>query len=137
VPIQKAEDSRGEPDRSSRRGDTYPSRNGAEEVRRGRRMERKERRKVPVTAGDNREEEAAYRSRSPPLASYSVDRRSKPTRPTRRSGNGHQQTPKELGLDSSPPTSDMSARTDYSVYETRRSVKRKQTQQTTCSCTVS
>jgi hypothetical protein len=137
VPNPETGDGRDGSDRPSRRGETYPSRDGHERVSCGRIMERKERRKVPVTAGDDQKDTATYRSWSPQLASYSVDRQSKPTRPTRQSGNGHRQTPKELGLDSSPSTSDVSGHTDYSVYQRRRTVRRKQTQQTTCSCTVS
>jgi hypothetical protein len=136
APIPKVHDSRGDRERSTRGGDTYPSRNDDEGVRRGRRMERKERRKVPATAGDNQKDTATYRSRSPQLASYSVDRRSKPIR-TRRSSIGHPPILKEVRPESSPPNSDMSGHTDYSEYETRRTVKRKSTQQTTCSCTVS
>jgi hypothetical protein len=140
VPIQKVRSSRGETDLSSRRVDTYPSRNHGDRVSRGRRMDRSGSRSaptVPITVGDGQEEEPAYRARSPPLASYSIGRRSKPTRIKRQSINGHQPIRKELGLDSSPPTSDLSDRTDYSVHERRRTVKRKSTQQTTCSCTVS
>jgi hypothetical protein len=115
VPIHKVRSSRGETDVLSRRVDTYSSRNHGDRVSRGSRMGRSGSRSVPtvpITVGDGQEEEPAYRARSPPLASYSIGRRSKPTRIKRQSINGHQPIRKEVGLDSSPPTSDLSDHTD-------------------------
>jgi hypothetical protein len=140
VPIQKTEDSRGGPNRSSRRVDTYTTRDHSDRVSRGRRMERKNRETVPFTVIDDREETAAYRPRSltsdPSLDQFIVDRRVKPTHSKRRSGNGNPPTTKETRHEFGP--SGTSRNTNYrSHYEGRRTVRKGRPQDHSCGCTVS